>query len=81
MGWSVVGRWQVGGEWHLRSLVYARGLKTERARVLHKILLVPVLTYGSETLLWKEKERSRIRAVQMVLGGWIESWIREWRRE
>ena len=33
--------------------------------VLHKTLLVPVLTYGSETMLWKEKERSRVRAVQM----------------
>ena len=29
----------------------------------HETLLVPVLTYGSETMLWKE--RSRIRAVQM----------------
>ena len=28
-------------------------------------LLVPVLTYGSETMIWKEKERSRIKAVQM----------------
>ena len=26
---------------------------------------MPVLTYGSETVLWKEKERSRIRVVQM----------------
>ena len=33
--------------------------------VLHETLLVPVLTYGSETMLWKEKERSRIRAVHM----------------
>ena len=33
--------------------------------VLHETLLVPVLTYGNETMLWKEKERSRIRAVQM----------------
>ena len=32
--------------------------------VLHATLLVPVLTYGSETMLWK-KESSRIRAVQM----------------
>ena len=31
--------------------------------VLHETLLVPVLTYGSETMLWKE--RSRIRVVQM----------------
>ena len=26
---------------------------------------MPVLLYGSETVLWREKERSRIRAVQM----------------
>ena len=32
---------------------------------MHETLFVPVLTYGSETMLWKEKERSRIRAVQM----------------
>ena len=28
-------------------------------------LLVPVLMCGSETMIWKEKKRSRIRAVQM----------------
>ena len=33
--------------------------------VFHKTLLVPVLIYSSETMLWKEKERSRIMAVQM----------------
>ena len=33
--------------------------------VLHETLLVPVLMYGSETMLWKEKERYRIGAVQM----------------
>ena len=32
---------------------------------MHETLLVPVLTYGSETMLLKEKEKSRIRAVQM----------------
>ena len=26
---------------------------------------MPVLTYGSETMMWKEKERSRIKAMQM----------------
>ena len=31
--------------------------------VLHETLLVPVLMYFSETMLWKE--RSRIRVVQM----------------
>ena len=37
----------------------------DNARVLHETLLVPVLMYGSETMIWKEEERSRIRAVQM----------------
>ena len=40
-------------------------MQLEYARVLHETLLVPVPMYGSETMLWKEKERSRIRAVQM----------------
>ena len=43
----------------------ARDLQHECARVLHETLLVPILMYGSETMLWKEKERSRIRAVQI----------------
>ena len=33
--------------------------------VLHETLFVLAITYGSETMLWKEKERSRIRVVQM----------------
>ena len=49
----------------VRSLVNARRLQLESARVLHESLLVPVLTYGSETMIWREKENSRIRAVQM----------------
>ena len=48
-----------------RSLVNARSLQLECTRVLHESLLVPFLTYGSETMMWREKERSRIRAVQM----------------
>ena len=32
---------------------------------LYETLFVPVLLNGSETMLWKEKEISRIRAVQM----------------
>ena len=43
----------VGGE--IRSLVNVRDL--------HEGLLV--LLYGSETMIWREKERSMIRAVQM----------------
>ena len=48
----------------IRFLVSARSLQLECARVLHESLLVPVLTYGSEKLIWREKERSRIWAVQ-----------------
>ena len=39
------------------------GLQLDWARFLHETLLVPVLMYGSETVIWKEKERSRIRTV------------------
>ena len=45
--------------------ISARSLKFECARVLHDSLLVHVPTYGSETMIWREKERSRIRVVQM----------------
>ena len=45
----------------------------------HKALIVPVLLYGNETKIWKEKEKSRIRLVQidnrrglLVLGEWIK---------
>ena len=49
----------------LRFLVNARDLQLERARVLHGLFLVPFLMYGSETMLWKEKERYRIRVVKI----------------
>ena len=49
----------------IRSLVNARSLQLQCDRVLHKLLLVPVLTYGSETMIWRERERSRIKVVQM----------------
>ena len=49
----------------IRSLVNESDLQLECARVFHEILLVPVLMYGSETMLWKEKERPGIRAVRM----------------
>ena len=48
----------------IRSIVNARGLQIECARVLRETLLVPVLTYGSETMLWMV-ERPRIRVIQM----------------
>ena len=49
----------------IRSLVNARGLQFECARVLHETVSVPALMYGSERMIWKEKERSRVMAVQM----------------
>ena len=41
-----------------------RSLELECAKVFHVSLLVPVLIYGSETVIWREKGRSRIRDVQ-----------------
>ena len=63
--WSkkVTSRRRVAGA--IRSLVNAMSLQLECARVLQESLLVPVLTYGSETMTWREKQRSRIKAVQM----------------
>ena len=56
------GRRAVGA---IRSLVNARDWQLECARIFHETFLVPFLMYGSEMVLWKEKERSRIKAVQM----------------
>ena len=47
----------------IRSLVNARSLQFECGRVSRESLLVPVLTYGSETMIWSEKEKSRVRAI------------------
>ena len=41
------------------------GISNLSVVVLHETLLVPVLMHGSETMLWKEKEKSRIKDVQM----------------
>ena len=38
----------------IKSLVNVMNLELECAIVLHETLLVPVLIYGSETILWKE---------------------------
>ena len=60
----------------IRSLVNSLDLQLECARVLYETLLVSVRMYGSETMLWNEKERSRIYCCideqPQVLGGWIE---------
>ena len=70
--------WRVAGA--IRSLVNARSLQLQCARVLHKSLLVPVLTGGSEAMILRGKEKSRIWAVEMgnlrgllVSGEWIKS--------
>ena len=55
----------------MRTLVYARVLQLVCARALYELLLVPVLMYGSETMIWRENEGSRIGAVQM---GTSEVW-------
>ena len=46
-------------------MVNVRVLRLECARVLQEALLVSVLMYSSETMIWEEKERSGIRAVQL----------------
>ena len=58
---KVASRRRVAGA--IRSLINPRSLQLECARFLHESLVVHVLTYGSETMVWREKERSRIRAV------------------
>ena len=45
--------------------VNARDLQLECVTGSHETLHVPVLIYGSETMLRKEKEKSRIRPVQI----------------
>ena len=49
----------------LLGMVNARSLLFECSRAFHESLLVPVLTYGSETMISREKEKPRIWAVQM----------------
>ena len=44
----------------IRFLVSATNLQLDCARVLPESLMVPVLTYGSETTIQREEERSRI---------------------
>ena len=43
----------------------ARDLQLECAKDLHETLLMPLLMNGNETMLWKEREGSRVRTVQM----------------
>ena len=50
---KVASRTRVAGA--IRSLVNARSLQLECAKVLHESLMMPVLMYGNETMIWREK--------------------------
>ena len=52
----------------IRSLVIARDLQLEHARVLHETLLVPVFMYGSETINGKRR-----RDLELGLYRWTTS--------
>ena len=41
----------------IRSIVNAMDLQLECARVLHEALLAPLLTYGSETILYGRRRK------------------------
>ena len=62
---KVVGRWQVGGvlQVPLGPLLGICSLSVLESCMRH--CLCPIFIYGSETILWKEKERSRNTGVQM----------------
>ena len=48
-------------------------IRLECARVLHKDLHALLLMYGNETLIWRDNERSRIRAYRWItLGVFID---------
>src|SRR5678815_5825754 len=44
----------------IKSLVNVKGLRLECARVLHEGMLLPVLLYSSETMVWNKKYLSLI---------------------
>src|SRR5678815_3865859 len=49
----------------IKSLVNVKGLSLECARVLHEGMLLPVLLYSSETMVWNKKYRSKVQCVQI----------------
>ena len=50
----------------IRPVVNAMYLQLECARVLHEILLLSVLMYRSETMLWR-----KVRNLELGLNRWI----------
>src|SRR5678816_433561 len=49
----------------IKSLVNVKGLSLECARVSHEGMMLPVLLYSSETMVWNKKYRSKVQCVQM----------------
>ena len=44
----------------IKSLVDAKGISLECARVLHDGMLLPVLMYSSETMVWNKRYRYKV---------------------
>ena len=67
IGQILVGRWQLGGGLQLPLEPYLMlgicSLSVLESYMKHCLYIL--IMYGSETMLWKEKEISRIRAVQI----------------
>ena len=56
----------------ITSLINGTNLQLKCGKVSHETLLVPVSLYGSEIAVKREKEKSRIRVVQMdILRGFF----------
>src|SRR5678815_2783866 len=49
----------------IKSLVDVKGLSLECTRVLHEGMLLPVLMYSSETMVWNMRYSSKVQCVQM----------------
>lgn len=49
----------------IKALVNEKELSLECASALHKSLLISTRMDGSETMVWEESEKARIRAAQM----------------
>ena len=59
---SVMGRWRVGEK--LRTLPGPSLMLGVCILSVHEALVVSGILYDSETMIWREKEKSRIRDVQ-----------------
>ena len=62
IGWPNHQSFRCQRKGRIRSLVNGRSLQLGCVRLLHESLLVSVLMYGGETI-WRETDKSRIRAV------------------